>query len=327
MRGAIPGIVLCLHGIWSAEDPSAGAANISTTRLEEVLGLLGTLTRIIPLAELLQRIDRGRSIRGLSAITFDDAYSSVSELALPLLQRHQAPACVFAVSETAATGARYWWDRVEDLHPRTSAARWRRLEDDAGLPESYRAGQPRDLGPLRPLRQWILSAHRGRLPASLATGLSALESELGWRTTQRSMTIEELRSLSRDPLISLGAHTHTHAALALLTDEEVRQEIATCVERFEEADLPLLPILAAPYGLVDARTPRIATESGLPHTMLVSARSLWRPQASAPVPRVMISEARTGWRLFLNLSGATDVVRTIAGIRSPLAPPLPSPTT
>jgi peptidoglycan/xylan/chitin deacetylase (PgdA/CDA1 family) len=327
VRLPLPGTILCLHGIWTPDEPSAGAANISIARLNEALDRLTLLTRVVPLTDLLQRIEQGRSTIGLSAITFDDAYLSVRDLALPLLERYHAPACVFAVSGAAETGARYWWDRIEDLHPKTPPERWRRLEDDVGLPQAYRSGQPADLGPLRPLRQWILAEHRGRVPSALADELTRLEDETGWRSPQRSMTMDELRKLSDHELMSMGVHTHTHAALALLPDAEVRQEIDTCYTRLRDAGIPVLPILAAPFGLVDPRTARVAAESGMRSTLLVSARSLWGTVAPSALPRMMMSEPRSGWRLLLNLTGAADAGRTLLGRRSPLAPLLPSPTT
>lgn len=326
MRAPLPGIVTCLHGVWESDAPSAGTANISTARLEELLSLLSNTTRIVPLADLLERIEQGRSTFGLSAVTFDDAYLSVRDLALPVLERHQAPACVFVVSGPAREGSRYWWDRIEDLHPRTRPERWRQLEEAAGLPQAYRDGQPGDLGPLRPLRQWLLAEHRGRAPGALDEGLSRLEEELGWRTAQRSMTMEELRGLGQHELISFGVHTHTHAALALLPDAEVRQEIDTCYDQLRDEGIPALPVLAAPFGLVDSRTGRLAAESGMRSTLLVSARSLWGRVATSAIPRMMISEPRRGFRLLLNLTGAADAGRTLLGRRSPLAPPLPSPT-
>lgn len=327
MKLPMPGIVVCLHGVWGSDEPSAGIANISTARLEEVFSVLATTTHIVPLADLLDRIEQGRSTYGLSAITFDDAYLSVRDLALPALERHQAPACVFVVSGAAHEGARYWWDRIEDLHPKTRPERWRMLEDDAGLPQEYRDGQPDDLGALRPLRQWILAEYGGRLPGALAEGLSRLEDELGWRTAQRAMTMDELRGLARHELISFGVHTHTHAALAFLPDTEVRQEIDTCHVLLQDEGIPVLPVLAAPFGLVDSRTARIAAEAGMRSTLLVSARSLWGGVVTSAVPRMMMSEPRRGWRLLLNVTGAADVGRTLLGRRSPLAPPLPSATT
>lgn len=327
MRLPLPGIVLCLHGIWAPDTPSAGAANISIARLEEVLSVLTALTRIVPLADLLHRIDQGRSTYGLSALTFDDAYLSVRDLALPLLERYHAPACVFVVSGAAETGAPFWWDRIEDLHPRTSSARWRQLEEEAGVLEDYRRGQPGHLGPLRPLRQWILAEHRGRMPGALADGLSGLEQELHWRTAQRSMTLDEIRDLGQRDLISFGVHTHTHPVLALLSDAEVLREIETCAAVLQEQGICRLPVLAAPFGLVDSRTARLASQVGMRHTLLISARSLWRPPSAEAIPRPMISEARKGWRLLVNVLGLSDAARTVLGRRSPLAPPLPSPST
>ena len=326
MRAPLPGIVTCLHGVWGSDEPSAGTANISSARLEELLSLLSNTTRIVPLADLLERIERGRSTYGLSAVTFDDAYLSVRDLALPLLERHRAPACVFVVSGAAREGARYWWDRIEDLHPRTRPERWRQLEEAAGLPQAYRDGQPGDLGPLRPLRQWLLAEHRGRAPGALDEGLSRLEEELGWRTAQRSMTMEELRGLGRHELISLGVQTETHAALALLPDTDVHRVIDSSYRALQDQQLRVLPVLAAPFGLVDSRTARLAADCGMRSTLLVSARSLWGGVTLSAVPRMMMSEPRRGWRLLLNLTGAADAGRTLLGRRSPLAPPLPSAT-
>ena len=327
MRLPLPGIVLCFHGIWPPDAPSAGAANISTSRLEEVLSVLTALTRIVPLTDLLDRIDHGRSTYGLSAITFDDAYLSVRDLALPLLKRYQAPACVFVVSGAAQTGAPYWWDRIEDLHPRTPSARWRQLEEEAGLLEEYRSGQPGNLGPLRPLRQWILAEHQGRLPRSLDHALSRLEEELHWRTPQRPMTLDELLGLGRHDQISFGVHTHTHPVIAQLPDAEVVREVETCASIMQEQGIRPLPVLAVPYGYIDSRTARLAAQAGMRHTLLMSARSLWRTPSAMAIPRPMISEARRGWRLLLNICGASDAARTLRGRRSPLAPSLPSATT
>jgi len=51
-------------------------------------------------------------VRRCVALTFDDAYRGVLELALPLLERFAAPATVFVATAYAREGARYWWDRL-----------------------------------------------------------------------------------------------------------------------------------------------------------------------------------------------------------------------
>ena len=327
MKPPLPGIVVCLHGIWESNEPSSGSANISTARLEELLSLLATMTHVVPLADLLERIERGRSTLGLSAITFDDAYLSMRDLALPLLGAPSGPGLRVRGFRGGAGGGPVLVGSHRGSAPENAGGAVAKLEDDSGLPKNTATGNHMNSAPLRPMRQWILAEHRGRLTGRVAEGLTRLEDELGWRTPQRSMTMGELRSLSRHELISFGVHTQTHAALALLPDAEVRQEIDTCYDQLRDEGIPVLPVLAAPFGLVDSRTGRLAAESGMRSTLLVSARSLWGRVATSAVPRMMMSEPRQGFRLLLNLTGTADAGRTLLGRRSPLAPPLPSPTT
>jgi peptidoglycan/xylan/chitin deacetylase (PgdA/CDA1 family) len=47
------------------------------------------------------------------AVTFDDAFSSVLDLGLPILRRLGLPATVFAVSDFAADGSRLRWDGID----------------------------------------------------------------------------------------------------------------------------------------------------------------------------------------------------------------------
>lgn len=55
--------------------------------------------RIVPVSALIDALEAGEAVDGLAAVTFDDALLGVAELALPVLERLDAPATVFAVAE------------------------------------------------------------------------------------------------------------------------------------------------------------------------------------------------------------------------------------
>ena len=285
------------------------------------------LGQLVPLAELVRRHAAHRSTAGLVALTFDDAYHALgAQPVREFIAHHHVPLTVFVVTGTARTGAAYWWDRVEELFPHVAADRWRAFENRCGLPEDYRRGQPGEHGPLRPLRQWVLAAYRGRCPAHFEAALSALERELGRSTTQRSMTFQELEALTAIPTVDIGVHTMSHHVLPFLSDLELHREIAGCLDRLRERFDRVVPVLAVPFGLYDERTVRASRIAGMAATLTLGATTLDRAGSDHLLPRfcMMSTDTRTG--VALRLLGIREIVRRRTGPQ-PQYPELPSATT
>lgn len=292
--------ILCYHGITGDGADGRATFHVPAAQLDRDLALLRRMGTIVPLAEMLGRIDAGRPVRGLFAITFDDAYEGVLRLGLPVLEAHRAPATVFAVSAALAGGARFWWDRLEDLEPKVEASRWREFLGREGLD-----------------RAAILARGHGRLTDAQERALSALEREHGFVTPMRSCSADELLALAGHPLVTIGPHTVTHAALGVLGDDGVIAEVLGSARALHLLVPDLLPVLAAPYGSGDARTIPLARRAGMTHTLGVAART-WRGEgADVPIPRFVMSRRRTGARLALQLTGMVDVLKGVIGRRVP----------
>src|SRR5437763_3799878 len=320
------GSILCYHSLTSAELPSAGIVNVPVDEYHSVMQVVRRSGEIVSLREVVRRHQAGLSTAGLIAVTFDDAYAAVLATVEDRPGEVRVPITLFVVTDAARAGTSYWWDRVEDVFARVSPERWRAFEDTIGLPAAYRIGQPADLGPLRPLRQWILAAHGGRWPAALEQPLAALEAGAGWTTRHRSMTFDELDRLGSLPEVEIGVHTQTHAVLPLLPDGEVRQEILgsyhTLRERYAGKAVPLL---AFPFGLFDGRTARLASDVGMQAAFGLGNRTLRDVPRSGVLPRFIMAVGETRWRLALKLLGVRERLRR--GQRGALAcPVLPSAT-
>jgi peptidoglycan/xylan/chitin deacetylase (PgdA/CDA1 family) len=292
-----------------------------------VISLLREAGTIVPLSELLELQATGRRTTGLFSVTFDDAYASLLSVAGGLLINDQIPATVFVATDFTAHGARFWWDRVEDLYPRVSAQRWRAFEAELGIPAEYRTGQPEECGPLRPLRQWVLREFTGRWPSDLEPVLGNLESEVGFVTKHRAMTFEEIRSLAERTPIEIGAHTMTHPVLPLLSGSEMRDEIGQCREILEGRFGNIVRALAAPFGLYDARTVNASRWCGLRHCLSVSNQVITNPPAPGVLSRFIISAGEKPWKLRLKLTGVVEQFRPPAYLDTHGFPRLPSPTT
>jgi peptidoglycan/xylan/chitin deacetylase (PgdA/CDA1 family) len=282
--------------------------------------------QIVPLRDLIRRHNAGGSTAGLIAITADDAYASLLGEVAEFVGNEGIPLTVFAVTEAAGVGAPYWWDRIDDLFPRVTPARWRAFEDACGLSDDFRKGQPARYGPLRPLRQWLLAAHTGRWPCVLEPLLHDLEMETGTHTVQRSMTFEELARFAALPSVDVGVHTVTHPVLPLLSDLELNREISTGYLELRERFTNTVPILAAPFGLFDGRTVAAAREAGMMASLTLAGTTLKRHPGREDLPRFCVSRQDTATKLRVRLTGLLDRARWWWG-GSARYPALPSATT
>ena len=86
---------------------------------------------VIPLAEMVTRLERGQPLGGTLAITFDDGYRDNYESAAPILRSLRLPATFFVVTDFVESDVVPWWDG--DCDPPPKWMTWdqlRRLRDD-----------------------------------------------------------------------------------------------------------------------------------------------------------------------------------------------------
>jgi peptidoglycan/xylan/chitin deacetylase (PgdA/CDA1 family) len=100
----------------------------STKKFEEFVRFFGQFFNVIPLSELLQRLEKGLGLAACLAITFDDGYCGNSTIAAPILERYGQRACFFVTTgfiggdhvppwdaEKKITTCWMTWDQVRSL--------------------------------------------------------------------------------------------------------------------------------------------------------------------------------------------------------------------
>ena len=123
-------------------------------------------------------------------ITFDDGYRSVHTIAAPILRRYGLPAVVFACSEPMERRRLLWFDHVAARDGEAAVDAWKE----------------------RPYEEWL---------ACVATSPQVGDDDPG-----ALMTPAELRALSGQEGIEIGAHTARHPILARASAARQREEIA-----------------------------------------------------------------------------------------------------
>lgn len=225
-RFAGQGIILTFHHVRLASDrifPQNRLLEITPSFLEAVIRELRELGYdIIPIDEMPARIAGGKGLRRFAVLTFDDGYLDTRDYALPILKRHEAPFTVFVTPGFAERTTPLWWLDLEDAVRAREQIEVQlpsgRFVHPTRTPEDQRAGFKRLYWALRELPETEL---RG-IVATMAedAGIDTIG-----RIERLCMDWSALRDFSRDPLVTIGAHSMTHPRLKTLADEASQAEI------------------------------------------------------------------------------------------------------
>lgn len=271
------GLILGYHRV-SAVDWDPFSLAVSPEHFAQHLDILRAHGSPVPLAELVRSLDHGRIPRAAAALTFDDGYHDNLAIARPLLERHSVAATVFVATDHH--GSEFWWDTLARLFaPGQPLPATIRIAVGDRL-HTWTSPPPRDVIGRRRL---LFSVHRVLQvlsPPTIRTILDGLSATLRpvFSQASRALTADELRELSRDDLVDIGAHGETHSLLAQLpaaTQESEIQRSKAVLERV--LGRPIVGF-SYPYGSVSATTAEIVRRAGYAfacasHTDVASAAS------------------------------------------------------
>ncbi len=174
-------------------------------------------------------------------LTFDDGYRSNIELALPVMERHEAPATIFVPTEMLTRTINAWWlglRRLVEINDAIEVAPMDLRLECTDLSSKIAA--------LRRLTAWVWEDFRR---ADMLAGVFAAHGvSLPDIVDELVMSESEMIAADAHPLIEIGAHTTTHRALGLLPEDEVARDIAENKSYLESRLKRKVPHFAYPYG-------------------------------------------------------------------------------
>jgi peptidoglycan/xylan/chitin deacetylase (PgdA/CDA1 family) len=252
----------------SAARSAIPAMFTSSRMLEDQLDWIGRRYRFVSLDELGRELDRGGAPRRpLAAVTFDDGYRDVYDVALPVLVRKGIPAAVFVVTDLVGTGQIQVHDRLYALL-RRAIARWPDpgaafrallLDLDLSLPGldlDKLAGDPR-----LAVATFLRSLSRCEVDR-LAAGIEdAVGADRSTGTGNEPLTWEMLADMIQKGVI-VGSHTRSHAWLTQESPNEVLAEARGSREEIERRLGVVVEHFAYPDGRFDAATVTAVAAAG-----------------------------------------------------------------
>jgi len=245
------------------------ATLISRTMLARHLDWIGRRFDVVPLDDVAARRETGGSARRpIAAVTFDDGYSDVYDLAFPLLRSKGIPAAVFVLTALVGTTQVPLYDRLHLALSRAWGV-WRspaeelaRVAADRGVRVAgLDASVPPPADALRALRLLLESLPQ----ADLESLAAALETLVGVDED----ALRERRPLDWDMLLemqragmTIGSHSRTHPLLTLESVSTIRRETSGSKRELEARLGAVVRHFAYPNGWFDAATIQAVDDAG-----------------------------------------------------------------
>jgi len=230
------------------------------------------------------------------ALSFDDGYADNFREALPILLEENVPATFFITTGAVRSRTEFWSDELERVvFGNFQHAGSFRLAD----PQVSRAWSTatagerlRLYGEIHPLMVRISPRRREDWLGQLRRWAGACGE---CRETHRPLSVDELLSLSRCSLVTIGAHTVSHACLSALPVSDQREEIVQSKRQLESWLDRTIELFAYPYGTREhytRETVRLCREAGFTRAVSNFSGQVHRWSDPYQLPRHLVRNWR-----------------------------------
>ncbi|MDQ4120855.1 MAG: polysaccharide deacetylase family protein [Acidobacteriota bacterium] len=232
---------------------------VSAAQFRAHLEFLKANYRVLPLAEIAENLRGRKSLPdNAAAITIDDGYRDVFDIAFPVLKQFQIPATVFVITDFLDRKCWLWTDKARVLAAQTKNSE---IEFENRVFNLNGAASRKSVAAK-------INQHLKRLPD--------VEKEKRLEDLQKSFAVDltELPSAEFSAInwseakemdangVSIESHTVSHPILTNIADERLRFELTESKRRLSEILGREADLFCYPNGGFDERAKKFVGEAG-----------------------------------------------------------------
>jgi peptidoglycan/xylan/chitin deacetylase (PgdA/CDA1 family) len=207
---------------------------------------------IVTMSEAVRRLKQG-SERRFAVLTFDDGYRDNAAQALDILDEFEAPFTVFATTDFIEGRGELWWAALEDIIRRVDTFEI----DIEGKHYRYSTSNAQEKLDAYMGVYWALRyVPEARQRAITKDFCERYNYDLYGLCRKLVMSPEELKDFASHPLVTIGAHTCSHKAIAKLSEEDALREMIQGADKLESLLGERPKHFAFPYGNARSAGPR-----------------------------------------------------------------------
>lgn len=213
---------------------------VSPGSFQQQLQTLKQLFTVMPLSEWVERRLNDKPLPAKAcAITFDDGWSDNYENALPILEKEQVPATVFAVSDLVGTEKHFWPNRLA----RILAEKKDKLAQNTNFDWLMQIPEFADHQHFsREQISSIIQSCKQHPDQWLTDRITAMEEALDLQNEKSElMDWKQLSAMANSGLVDIGSHTCNHFRLMEGVSPEIIQNevINSKLQLQEQLDQPI----------------------------------------------------------------------------------------
>ena len=194
------------------------------------------------------------------AITFDDGFQNNLTVAAPILNKYQVPATFYVTTDFIDRNLMSWIDRIDWAVEKTSITKinlpWLTNEILFSSVES----KVELLKEIRNKVKYDRSIDTHKLADEIQKKLDLTLTYSNSSNIDKKLTWSELKHLSTLPGVTIGGHTHTHAVMSFLNDNDLNKEISKSLELIKKNIGITLRHYSYPEGLPHCYNDRVISE-------------------------------------------------------------------
>jgi len=278
------GSILVFHEIHDDADAELHVG-CSSRALEYLINIIRQSgTDFVTMDETLLRID-DKQAKPFVTVTFDDGYRDTYERAAPVLERLNVPFTIYVPTHAVTRELYAWWLGLRMLF---------KNQDVVTIDAMNRRFSCFDLkskiAALRIVTNWV--GEDFRLKDALRQTFKSNDISLEALSDKYFLNAEELRELAHRPLVTIGAHTTSHAALSILSLEDMEAEMSDNRDFLENLIGSEVSQFAYPYGTDKAcgvREFSAAKRLGFKSAATATNRSIGHGSSKHALPRLNLT--------------------------------------
>lgn len=272
------GVIFMLHHVQPGRpDPFAPNRILSVTPefLNTVVEhVLEREFDIVSIDEAHARMASGKTgKRRFATFTFDDGYRDNIEHALPIFRRHDVPMTIYVAPDFCDGKGRAWWVTLEKVLAEMTSIAVPFADGERVFPLTTVADKYDALNKIYP---WLRAMPDAAIHMHVDRWAAIARIDPFAACRDLVMNWDEVRAAAKDPLVTIGAHTMSHASLAKCSSDQARWEMAASIEHVEHELGIDCRHFAYPYGdagSAGSREFEIARNLGL-HTAVTTQKGL-----------------------------------------------------
>ena len=251
------GTILMFHRVIQPEAagrprmPLNKSMEVSPAYLEEIIGYCKRHGyQFLTPGELPSHLrDKDRQKNKFVCFTFDDGYADVYTTAYPVFKKLNVPFTVYIATDFPDKKILLWWYAIEDILMKNERVDF--SYNGIALAYDLKTPQQREKA-FFDLRSRIFGMEMNVLRPFLENFCLAHKTSLQSYTDNLTMSWEQIRKLSEDPLVTIGSHTLSHMNMRFLSAGALLREIMESKSRIEAATGRVVRHFSYPFGNYEA---------------------------------------------------------------------------